>query len=597
MNKKLLIDLSQVRLSLPHKLNCAVMNVAGAGLGVNKLNRHYNELVIEDNFYASTLKKLGIGFNIQGAEEIPKEGGCIILANHPFGAVEGVILGAFLSKLRSDFKFMGNGLLQMIQEMREDVIAVNPFGSKASVSGNAGGLREAIRWVKEGHVLVIFPAGEVSSLRLRHFKIEDPKWSKHIGWVAEKAGAPVLPLFFQGRNSWSFQTMGLVHPVLRTIMLPRELLNKSGQVLQARVGRLIRPKHFAEFKDAQTLTDYFRHQTYALSTAFKNKVQPSELVRVHKFQAITTGPSREELTKEIEGLKASALLVQRGRFKVYADSYVNLPFVMREIGRLRELTFRAAGEGTGKSIDLDKYDEYYMQLFLWDCEKQELVGAYRLGHTREILQSRGPQGLYSNSLFKLRSRHWETLSSGIEMGRSFIRAEYQKEPMCLPLLWRGISQYILRFPDYHSLYGCVSICSEYQRSSIDLMIDYLQQFRPAPATVAKVKPRVPHIKKQRHLRKWLKGLDPSKMNPEQLSQMISKLEPDGKGIPVLLRHYLRVGSQILSFNVDRDFSDVVDALILLDLTKTESKLIERFMNKDEAIQISKQSESDDRSLA
>lgn len=596
-SSKKLIDLEKLSLPLPDRFGKALKSKSEKWLGVSTLNQYYRELKIEENFYHSTLKKLNIRFEIDSLELIPEKGGLVIMANHPFGAVEGVILGAWLSRIRPDFKFIGNGLLQMIQEMKDDVIAVNPFGQKSSIGSNAAGLREAIRWAREGHVLVIFPAGEVSSLQCRHLKVEDPKWSKHIGWLVEKTEASVLPLFFKSRNSNLFQGLGLIHPILRTMMLPRELLNKSGQCIQAQAGRLIHHKNYRSFKDAQVLIDYFRHQTYALSRNH-DQVDSKKAVFSQVFQEDVVAPrSAELLMREIKSLNEEQKLLERGKFVVYAAKSEIIPETMHEIGRLREVTFRAAGEGTGKSIDLDKYDDYYVQLFLWDKETNQLVGAYRIGHTKEILEKYGPQGMYSSSLFKIKKKYWTTLSDGMEMGRSFIRQEYQRSPMCLPLLWHGICQHLLRNQPYHSLYGCVSICSEYQKSSVDLMIDYLKKFRPAPQEVSQVKPRVKHVQRQRHLRHWLEGLDPSNMNPEQLSQMISMLEPDGKGIPVLLRHYLKAGSKILCFNVDPDFSDVVDGLIYVDLLKTDSKLIGNFMKQSEAQQLKKLKSDDERSLA
>lgn len=592
-----LINLDQVKLPLPDFMAKSVMNTAKSVLGVDTLNKYYSELQVEGDFYSSTLNKLNINYEVNDAEEIPKEGGLVILANHPFGAVEGVLLGAWLSKVRPDFKFVGNGLLQMIDEMKKDVIGVNPFGNKSSVGGNAGGLRESIRWVKEGHVLVIFPAGEVSSFKLNHMKVEDPKWSKHIGWLIEKTEAPVLPVFFEGRNSFFFQSLGLVHPFLRTLLLPKELLNKSGQSLSIQIGKLIAPKTYNVFKDPQHLINYFRHQIYSLARKKESAVKEKINIDETSFEPIVEAVPQDELIKEVHQLDESYLMVKRGKYRVFAAKSERIPVVLKEIGRLREVTFRAAGEGTGKSIDIDKYDPYYTQLFLWNDEANHIVGAYRLGHTHEILEEHGSQGLYSSSLFKIKNKHWDALRTGLEMGRSFIREEEQKGPMCLPLLWQGICQYLLRNPGYYGLYGCVSICSEYQRSSIDLMIDYLKKFRPAPKQVDNVKARSPHVKKHNHLRSWLEGLDPTKMNPEQLSQMISKLEPDGKGIPVLLKHYLKVGSRILCFNVDKDFADVVDALVIVDLRKTDSKLVERFLGRDGAAKFNKANDDTDRNLA
>ncbi len=273
----------------------------------------------------------------------------------------------------------------------------------------------------------------------------------------------------------------------------------------------------------------------------------------------------------------SQRLVEADEYEVYCAAADQLPMTIREIGRLREITFRATGEGTGKAVDLDEFDSDYLHLFVWQKEKQELVGAYRLGRTDHLLEKFGPAGFYTRTLFNFDAKLLQRIGTGLEMGRSFIRAEYQRGYAPLLLLWRGIGTYCVQNPQYKTLFGPVSISNDYQSVSKQLMVKFLQANHRPPDAKMLVRPRNPFRTSR------ISGFDESPgllNNQEGIAELISELEPDGKGMPVLLRQYLKLGAEYLAFNVDRSFNNAVDGLIVVDLTQTEPRVLSRYMGKE-----------------
>jgi putative hemolysin len=256
---------------------------------------------------------------------------------------------------------------------------------------------------------------------------------------------------------------------------------------------------------------------------------------------------------------------------------------MREIGRLRERTFRAVGEGTGKPLDIDEYDAYYMHLFIWNGRTREIVGGYRLGRIDRIISMYGTKGIYTASLFHFKNQLLERLSPALEMGRSYIREEYQRKPNALPLLWRGIGEYVARHPQYRVLFGPVSISSDYKPLSRELMVQYLRNNSVDEDLKGYVRARrPPHACNMEKIDK--NSLRTTIKDIEDISELVSDIETDRKGVPVLLRHYLKLNATILSFNVDKDFSNVIDGLIVVDLMRTEPKILRRFMGDEACVQ-------------
>jgi putative hemolysin len=511
------------------------------------------------------------------------------VSNHPFGGIDGMALGSLLLSVREDTKFLINYLLSEIEEMRPYFIAVDPFGGKEATKANIAPLKETLKWLKNGGCIGTFPSGTVSHLHLRSRKVSDPEWNDNIAGLVRRTGASVLPVFIQGRNSDFFQAAGLVHPKLRTALLMRELVNMRGKTIEIRVGQPIPISRLEKFNSDAEMTAFMRLKTYNLQNRseperkrrfIKMPRLPRSRVKTH-MEPLAPAVPAEVLEAEIATLPADSLLVSHGDMAVYMAKHEQIPNVMVELARLREKTFRAVGEGTGKALDTDHYDPYYMHLFMWSRSAKEIVGGYRLGRTDRLLEKLGPKGIYTASLFRFKGRFLERISPALELGRSFVREDYQRKPNALPLVWRGIGEYIARNPRYRVLFGPVSISSDYKSASRDLIVQYLRNNSLDVELHPLVKARRPPGKGR------LGQIDKDSLRTtvrdiEDISALVSDIENDRKGVPVLLRHYLKLNATILSFNVDKDFCNVIDGLIVVDLMRTDPKILRRFMGDEGA---------------
>lgn len=515
---------------------------------------------------------------------VPKEGAVVVVANHPFGGIEGIILLSLMKRVRPDVKAMANYLLSAIPEMRDDFIFVDPFASKNSAKANLRPIKESLGWLKDGHLLIVFPSGEVSSFDRRTLRVRDPAWSASIAALVRKTNATVVPMFFPGRNSVAFNLAGFIHPRLRTLLLPRQLSNKKGRTLTVRIGTPLNSKALELFSmDDVQLIKYMRFRSYLLAERETHRTRHFISLNPPMMppDPIVAPIASEVLAAEIARLPESSRLIAAGDFAVYIAPAAQIPACLREIGRLRETTFRAVGEGTGNAIDLDEFDEYYSHLFMWNTARQEIVGSYRLGLVDKILEARGIKGLYTRTLFKFDERLISQMPPAIEMGRSFIRAEYQKAYTSLFLLWRGISAFIGQNPHYRVLFGPVSITNEYREASRCMILASMRQTCMADELVHLVKPKFPPKPPRRSewcLKEYMEYLN----DIDQVAGYVAEIEPDGKDIPVLLRQYLKLNGKLLSFNVDPEFSSVVDGLIMVDLSQSSPKTLRRYMGNEVA---------------
>jgi putative hemolysin len=501
---------------------------------------------------------------------VPEKGPVVVVANHPFGLVEGAILGAVLARVRSDFKFLANSLLAEVPALHSWLISVDPFGGAAKANWKS--LRASLEWLKRGGVLVTFPAGEVSSLQLPSFEVADPAWNRNVARLIQISGATALPAYFHGANGAGFQIAGLIHPGLRTVLLPRELLNKRGRTIRISIGRPIRADRL---KAGEEATAYLRYRTHLLGArAAKRRWRGLPDMRP-RLAPLAGAVDPDRMRAEVEALGQEHKLIDSGDYQLYFANAAQVPNILREIGRLREIAFRGVSEGTGRSLDLDRFDDAYQHLWIWNPKTSEVVGAYRLAGTDAV---ESPRGLYTNTLFRFRPGLLEALHPALELGRSFVRPEYQKSYAPLLLLWKGIGHYVARHPRYRVLFGAVSISRDYTRVSRTLMVSYLNARRGSHPLAGLVEPR-----KRFHGSRF-DGYDAHLLGPlvekvEELSDVIADIEPDGKGVPVLLRQYLNAGGQILAFNVDPLFSQVLDGLVVVDFLRMSRTLQERYMGK------------------
>ncbi|HEY3592878.1 MAG TPA: GNAT family N-acyltransferase, partial [Polyangiaceae bacterium] len=545
--------------------------------GLRQLSVAYERVRNEasaESFLEKTLAELGIRWkaNTLDLARIPRSGPCIAVANHPFGAVEGIVLALLLRGIRPDAKVLANFLLGRIPPMREALLLVDPFGK--SPGSNVRGLRDAIRHLKKGGLLALFPAGEVAHFDWKTRAVVDPPWNETLAWLVRASGAPVLPVHFEGHNGPWFQLAGLVHPRLRTALLPRELVNKRGQQIEVRIGTPIGNAKLAAMGKDQEIVAYLRKRTSML--AGRARLRPTLAAGQEAPKPLfgILPPKREPapsevvdavnpacLEREVDTLPAPQLLVRDHERSVYWARAPQIPKILREIGRLRELTFREVGEGTGKSIDLDAFDQTYLHLFVFDRRDRSVVGAYRLGPTDELLAN-GIGDLYTSTLFQIRPELFAQTGPALEMGRSFVRSRYQKSAAGLFLLWRGIGQFVADRPHYRVLFGPVSISNAYEQASRQIMVDFIEQGEHKHSLSRFVRPRHPFASRRRlSLESGLPSLRLFR-TIDEVSEVVSDIEPDQKGVPVLFKQYLKLGGKMLGFNVDPQFSRALDGLVL-----------------------------------
>jgi len=534
---------------------------------INDVNKLYSKFHEQEGlaFVDSVLDTLGINIDIDEKElnNIPKEGAFVAIANHPYGGVEGLILLKILSQRRPDVKLMANFLLKKIPNLSDYFIAVNPFENVKN-SSSISGIKSTLESLQQGNPIGIFPAGEVSAFNTKTQKVMDKQWSPVVGKIISKAGVPVLPIYFHGNNGLLFNLLGLIHPTLRTARLPYELFNKKGYTIKMRIGKAIPIDEVKQLSSQNQVIPYLRARTYALGSGIEvKKFFNTKLFSIKsKPDKIVGETSVELLKKEIAGIP-DKLIMSEKNYDVYLSGSASIPNIVNEIGRLREITFREVGEGTNNKIDLDEYDVYYNHLFIWDREAEKLVGAYRVGKGDEIYYRYGSKGFYISNLFKIKSGFHPIMKAGLELGRSFIRKEYQQKALPLFLLWKGLLAFLIKNPEYRYMFGPVSISNNFSKLSKHLIIEFInhncfdEQLAKVVVPKKKFNVNLPEYDSQVLLK--------NKSTIKSLDSLISEIEKDHNKVPVLLRQYIQLNAKIIGFNVDPKFNDAIDGFLVLDI--------------------------------
>jgi putative hemolysin len=529
-------------------------------------------------FVDAILKGCGIDieFDERELKNIPKNGSFIAIANHPYGGIEGMVLLKLLCSVRPDAKLMANFLLKKIPNLSDYFVAVNPF-ENVEHSSSISGLKNTLALLAGGTPIGIFPAGEVSTFKLEKKEVTDRLWHPVVGKIIAKSKVPVVPIYFHGNNGLLFNLLSLIHPALRTAKLPSELFNKQGETIKLRIGKPIKFDDIPDNNNSAKVLNYLRAKTYALGAGLEEEKKifsPRNLFKIKKLpEAVAQQISAEKLEKEIEPLREGYKVWTEKNFEVFITPTSLIPNVIREIGRLREITFREIGEGTNKATDLDGYDIYYHHLFIWDTEAKMIVGAYRLGLGDEIFYSVGKKGFYINELFKIKEQFTPILKKSLELGRSFIRKEYQLKPLPLFLLWKGILKFLIDNPRYRYLIGPVSISNSFSKFSKSLIVDYINRNHFDHELAQYVKPRKKFKVDFENIDTdaLLSGEDTFK----NLDALISEVETRNMKVPVLLRQYIGLNAKIISFNIDPKFADCLDGFLVLDLEKVPQDMLEK----------------------
>ena len=545
-------------------------------LRLNKLDKLYAKVYDDDPaaFLDRLIDVLGVSIEIndEDLKKIPAQGPFITVSNHPFGGLDGIILIKLLSKIRPDYKVMANFLLKKIEPIREYILGIEPVDGRGKVDKDA--VMAAIRHVKEGNPLGLFPAGDVSVYRAESNHVEDREWDSSVLKLIKIAKVPVIPIYFKGSNSLLFYLLGLLHPMLRTVKLPSELLNKKKRVVKVRVGNPIDVSTQMSFHDIAQYGKFLRAKTYLLGSALEVKKFFHKSQRAAaRIEPIVPPVERELLKKEIAGIVDECLLFKMKNYDIYCAPSFRIPNVLNEIGRLREVTFRAVGEGTNRSIDLDEYDLYYYHLFIWDTEEGKVVGAYRVGKGKEVIDRYGMKGFYINSLFKMRKELLPVLYESIELGRSFIAEDYQRKPLPLFLLWKGILYFLLKNPEYRYLIGPVTISGKYTDVSKELIMRFIKANYYDDELAKYVFPRS-RYEVSAHTPDVQVMLDVADKDIAKLDKMIGDIEASSAKLPVLLKKYISLNAKIIGFNIDPKFNMCLDGLLILDIFDVPMKTIE-----------------------
>ncbi|GGG41421.1 glycerol acyltransferase [Croceivirga lutea] len=556
---------------------------------LSNLNRFYNkhQNLSGPEFCDKILEHYEIDFEMVEEElkRLPKSGPYITISNHPLGGIDGVLLLRLMLSQRQDFKIIANFLLHRIAPLKPYIMPVNPFENHKDVKSSIMGFKNALKHLQEGHPLGIFPAGEVSTYKDGKLVVDRP-WEEAAIKLIRKAEVPVVPIYFHAKNSRLFYRLSKINDVFRTAKLPSELTTQSRRPIKVRIGQPISVKAQQEEETLEGFAELLRKKTYLLANVFEKERLIDKVpttIKIPKVpKKIANAVRVEVLEGEIEKLREKdARLLQSKNYEVFLAQAQDMPFLLKEIGRQREVTFREVGEGTNNAIDLDEFDSYYHHLFLWDDNKKALVGAYRMGLGAAIYKNHGIDGFYLQDLFRFEPELYGMMSESIEMGRAYIVKEYQQKPMPLFLLWKGIVHTTLRYPEHKYLIGGVSISNQFSNFSKSLMIEFMKSHYWDPYVAQYVRPKKEFKVKLNDADKEF-VFDETQADLNKFDRLIEEVEPGSLRLPVLIKKYIKQNAKVVAFNVDPLFNNSVDGLMYIKIADLPEDTVKPVMEEFQA---------------
>jgi len=562
-------------------------------LKISTLNKVYNrnKHLKDVAFLDGILGDFQIKFEIpeEDLKRLPKDGAYITISNHPLGGIDGILLLKLMLEQRKDFKIIANFLLHRIAPIKDYIMPVNPFEDRKDVKSSLAGFKNSILHLREGHPLGIFPAGEVSTYKDGKLVVDKP-WEEAAMKLIQKAEVPVVPIYFHAKNSKLFYKLSKISDTFRTAKLPSELLTQKRRTIKVRIGKPISVKDQKEHGGLKDFSEFLRKKTYMLSNAFdddddkENRLShiSSTLKTPKPPKRIVTPIDKAVMMEEVAALKANdCRLLESKNYEVFLAEPKAIPNILREIGRLREITFREVGEGTNEAIDLDTFDTYYHHMFLWDNNTNQLAGAYRMGLGSKIFEAYGIDGFYLQDLFRFEPELYKMMSESIELGRAFIIKEFQQKPMPLFLLWKGIVHTTLRYPEHKFLIGGVSISNQFSNFSKSLMIEFMKSHYYDPYLAQYVHPKKEFKVKLKDADKDF-VFDETEADLNKFDKFIDEIEPGALRLPVLLKKYIKQNARLMAFNVDPLFNNSVDGLMYIKIAELPESTVKPVMEEFQA---------------
>src|SRR5690606_7498216 len=556
-------------------------------LRISELNKIYdrNKHLQGEAFLKAILDEFQIKFEIpeEDLKRLPKDGAYITISNHPLGGIDGILLLKLMLEKEPDYRIIANFLLHRIEPLKPYIMPVNSFESHKNEKSSVIGIKETLRHLSENKPLVIFPAGEVSTYKDDQLIVDKP-WEEGAIKLIKKAQVPVVPIYFHAKNSRLFYFLSKISGTLRTAKLPSELLTQKNLTIKVRIGKPISVAEQNEHATVEEFSEFLRKKTYMLANAFGKS---SKLLDTKKIipksqkppQEIVKPANHDKIVAEIQELrKGDFRLLESKNYEVFLVNAEKIPNILHEIGRLREITFREVGEGTNKSIDIDKYDQYYHHMCLWDEETQAIAGAYRMGLGSEIFPKYGIDGFYLQELFRFEGELHDMMHKSIEMGRAFIIKEYQQKPMPLFLLWKGIVHTTLRYPEHKFLIGGVSISNQFSDFSKSLMIEFMKSHYYDPYVAQYIYPKKEYKVKLKDADKDF-VFNEAEADLNKFDKIIDEIEPNSLRLPVLIKKYIKQNAKVIAFNEDPLFNNAVDGLMYIRIADLPESTVKPVMEE------------------
>ena len=494
-------------------------------------------------------------------QNIPSSGKVVIIANHPLGGLDALCLLKLIGKVRKDVKIVANDFLAGIEALSSLFVPIDNYKQRQSKKD----IKAIYEALNKDQAIIIFPAGEVS--RATPKGIKDPQWNKGFLNFAQHCNAPILPILVDGKNSKIFYTISILNKTFSTLLLSNEMFKKKSKKISIKIGEIISNEHIIpKGIDKKYLINLYKKHLYALKKGKRSFFVTQK--------AIAHPENRQDIINE---LKNSKVIGETSDGKtIYLYNYSDDSIVLKELGRLRELSFRSVGEGINKKRDTDKYDIYYEHIILWDKDALEIVGSYRIGNGEFINNNLGITGFYSHTLFQYKDAFVPYLNDSIELGRSFVQPKYWGS-RALDYLWYGIGAYLKENPQIKYMFGPVSISASLPKIAKDMIIFYYSHYYKSEEILLEAKLPYQYSIDLKSLNEMFSCND----KKEDFRVLKTALSNMGVAVPTLYKQYSELcedgGVNFQGFNIDPDFSNCVDGLIVVEIDKIKDKQKNRYI--------------------
>ena len=536
-------------------------NIISNILGWKKANKFYDRVksLNAKQFLAAYKRNSRIKHIIpqNQLERIPPTESLLIIANHPTGIPDGLLILDQVLKVRQDVKIIANELTYKVDPIKQFTIPVDPYENAESKVQNSAQIRTILQWLNEGHCIILFPAGNVADYDFKKKEISEQFWHPTAKKIILKHQGAILPWAIAGKNSALFYQLGKIHPAFKSALLTREGIKKRRRPIYSFIGKPCR------INGNEGLLNDLETKVKLMSISLINKTKnPFKQPKKTILTNIASKRNTSLLEAEISMLNEP--LITKGSYHVYLTTYNESPELILEIGRLREITFRSVNEGSGKERDLDKYDEQFLHLILWDSEQKEIVGAYRLGDGTKLHEEKNYHSIIYD-YYQKNNDIENVLKQSLILGRAFVREEYQQKAFPLFLLWQGITKYIKSSNEIKFVLGQTSLPNSYHPFTKALITGFILKNHSDKNLLKYFNAYFPYEKAPNKLvSDWLSN--PANLDFKRLDRIVECVEPDGNKLPILFRRYIEQNAVCIGINIDPDFQNSIDILML---TKVE----------------------------